>query len=105
MSSYMLFLLLQLTLCTHVVYSHSLSTDQNDYSSQECGRNFSLHRTRRRTTQVVVTLGSDNIVEGTEFLSLELQLTSPTQQSAVNDAGNIFFQNISTITVNDRTGN
>ena len=47
---------------------------------------------------------ADDKIEGTEFLMQQLTLTSPTQD-AVDNAGNIFFQNASTITIIDVTGN
>ena len=47
---------------------------------------------------------ADDKIEGTEVLMLELMLTSATQ-NAVDSAGNIFFQNASTVTIIDVTGN
>ena len=55
--------------------------------------------------EVVIAIQADNIIEGTEFLTLQLQLTDQTQQSDINNAGNIFFQDTSIITVIDTTGN
>ena len=46
----------------------------------------------------------DNRIEGTEILTVQLSLTSPSQDT-VNNAGNIFIRNTSTIRVIDRTGN
>ena len=47
---------------------------------------------------------ADDKIEGTEILILRLMLTSATQ-IAVNNAGNIFFQDILNIRVIDVTGN
>ena len=47
---------------------------------------------------------ADDKIEGTEVLMQQLTLTSPTQDE-VDNAGNIFFQNVSTITIIDVTGN
>ena len=47
---------------------------------------------------------ADNKIEGTEVLTLKLVLTSATQ-TAVNNAGNIFFQDTIIIRVIDVTGN
>ena len=47
---------------------------------------------------------ADDKIEGTEVLILRLVLTSATQ-TAVNNAGNIFFQDTVNIRVIDVTGN
>ena len=47
---------------------------------------------------------ADDKIEGTEVLILKLVLTSATQ-TAVNNAGNIFFQDTLNIRVIDVTGN
>ena len=47
---------------------------------------------------------ADDKIEGTEVLMLRLVLTSATQ-TAVNRAGNIFFQDTLNIRVIDMTGN
>ena len=47
---------------------------------------------------------ADDKIEGTEVLILRLILTSATQ-TAVNNAGNIFFQDTLNIRVIDVTGN
>ena len=47
---------------------------------------------------------ADDKIEGTEVLILRLVLTSATQ-TAINNAGNIFFQDTLTIRVIDVTGN
>ena len=47
---------------------------------------------------------ADDKIEGTEVLTLQLMLTSATQ-TAVNNAGNIFFQDTLNIRVIDVTGN
>ena len=51
-----------------------------------------------------ITFQPDNRIEGTEILTVQLSLTSPSQDT-VNNAGNIFFRDTSTIRVIDRTGN
>ena len=47
---------------------------------------------------------ADDKIEGTEVLILRLVLTNATQ-TAVNNAGNIFFQDALNISVVDVTGN
>ena len=47
---------------------------------------------------------ADDKIEGNEVLILRLILTSATQ-TAVNNAGNIFFQDTLNIRVRDVTGN
>ena len=51
-----------------------------------------------------ITAIADDKIEGTEVLTQQLTLTSPTQNE-VDNAGNIFFQTVSTITIVDVTGN
>ena len=51
-----------------------------------------------------ITALADDKVEGTEVLILRLMLTSATQ-TAVDNAGNIFFQDSLSIRVIDVTGN
>ena len=46
----------------------------------------------------------DDKIEGTEVLILKLVLTGATQ-TAVNNAGNIFFQDTLNIRIRDVTGN
>jgi len=53
---------------------------------------------------VAISAIADDKIEGTEVLMQQLTLTSPTQDE-VDNAGNIFFQNVSTITIVDVTGN
>ena len=47
---------------------------------------------------------ADDKIEGTEDLILRLILTSATQ-TAINNAGNIFFQDTLNIRIGDVTGN
>ena len=56
------------------------------------------------SSEVAVAFQTDDRVEGTEVLILQLNVTSPTLEE-VNDTGNVFFQSTSTITVIDTTGN
>ena len=51
-----------------------------------------------------ITAIADDKIEGTEVLTQQLTLTSPTQDE-LDNAGNIFFQTASTITIIDVTGN
>ena len=56
------------------------------------------------TMQVGITIRNDEKIEGNEVLTLQLTLSRETQTD-VNDAGNIFIRDTSTITAVDRTGN
>ena len=58
----------------------------------------------QRRYEVGITAVADDKIEGTEVLILRLILTSATQ-TAVNNAGNIFFQDTLNIRVIDVTGN
>ena len=58
----------------------------------------------QRRSEVGINAVADDKIEGTEILILRLMLTSATQ-IAVNNAGNIFFQDILNIRVIDVTGN
>ena len=51
-----------------------------------------------------ISVVADDKIEGTEVLILRLVLTSATK-TAVNNAGNIFFQDTVNIRVRDVTGN
>ena len=55
-------------------------------------------------SEVGINAVADDKIEGTEVLMLQLVLTSATQ-TAVNNAGNIFFQDTLNIRVIDMTGN
>ena len=56
------------------------------------------------TSEVVITFRPDAKIEGTEVLTVQLRLSNATQ-TAVNNAGNIFIRDTSTIRVVDTTGN
>ena len=56
------------------------------------------------TSEVGITFLPDDKVEATEVLTVQLRLSSATQ-AAVNNAGNIFIRDTSTIRVVDTTGN
>ena len=58
----------------------------------------------QRRSEVDINAVGDDKIEGTEVLILKLVLTSATQ-TAVNNAGNIFFQDTLNIRVVDETGN
>ena len=81
---------------------NSLSIDINDFNATGCNRSVSL--SVPGSSEVAVAFQTDDRVEGTEVLVLQLNVTSPTLEE-VNDTGNVFFQNTSTITVIDTTGN
>ena len=85
---------------------NSLSTDQSDYSNTGCGSNIQLRMfpSAQRRSEVGITAVADDRIEGTEVLILRLILTSATQ-TAINNAGNIFFQDTLNIRVIDVTGN
>ena len=55
------------------------------------------------TSEMGIIFWADDRIEGTEVLTLQLRLTSPTQNT-IKNAGNIFIRDTSTITVIDRTG-
>ena len=58
----------------------------------------------QRRSEVGINAVADDKIEGTEVLILHLVLTNATQ-TAVNNAGNIFFQDALNISVVDVTGN
>ena len=58
----------------------------------------------QRRSEVGINAVADDKIEGTEVLILRLVLTNATQ-TAVNNAGNIFFQDTLNISVVDVTGN
>ena len=55
------------------------------------------------TSEMGIIFWADDRIEGTEVLTLQLRLTSPTQNT-INNAGNIFIRDTSTIRVIDGTG-
>ena len=55
------------------------------------------------TYEMGIIFWADDKLEGTEVLTVQLSLTRPSQDM-VNEAGNIFFRNTSTIRVIDTTG-
>ena len=58
----------------------------------------------QRRSEVGINAVADDKIEGNEDLILQLILTSATQ-TAINNAGNIFFQDTLNIRVIDETGN
>lgn len=83
----------------------SPSTDLNDFTATGCNQTVTLTRgSSSSSSEMRITFQPDNRIEGTEILTVQLSLTSPSQDT-VNNAGNIFFRNTSTIRVTDRTGN
>ena len=81
-------------------------TESGDYNTTACNTLINLDRQdpAQLTSEVLITFPTDNIaLEGTEVLELRLEPTSATQ-SAVTNAGNVFFQDTS-IQINDTTGN
>ena len=85
---------------------NSLSTDPSDFTDTGCGSNIQLRRfpSAQSRSEVGINAVADDKIEGTEVLILRLILTSATQ-TAVNSAGNIFFQDTLNIRVIDVTGN
>ena len=63
-----------------------------------------LFPSAQRRSKVDISAVGDDKIEGNEVLILKLVLTSATQ-TAVNNAGNIFFQDTLNIRVIDVTGN
>ena len=55
------------------------------------------------TSEMGIIFWADDRIEGIEVLTLQLTLTSPAQNT-INNAGNIFFRETSTIRVIDSTG-
>ena len=84
---------------------HFLSTDRSDYTDTGCGNNIELRLfpSSQRSSEVGINAVADDRIEGTEVLILQLILTSGTQ-TAVNNAGNIFFQDTINIRIRDVTG-
>ena len=58
----------------------------------------------QRRSEVGIAAVADDKIEGSEVIILKLVLTSATQ-TAINNAGNIFFQDTLNIRVIDVTGN
>ena len=89
----------------HVIVN-SLSTEPSDFTDTGCGNiiQLRLFPSAQSRSEVGITVLADDKIEGTEVLILRLVLTSATQ-TAVNNAGNIFFQDILHIRVIDLTGN
>ena len=85
---------------------NSFSTDTSDFTDTGCGSNIQLQLfpLAQRMSEVGINALADDKIEGTEVLILRLVLTSATQ-TAVNNAGNIFFQDTLNIRVIDLTGN
>ena len=83
-----------------------LSTDRSDFTDTGCGSNIQLwlFPSAQRRFEVGISAVADDNIEGTEVLILRIMLTSATQ-TAVNNAGNIFFQDTLNIKVIDVTGN
>lgn len=77
----------------------------NDFTATGCNSTIMLTVTPAvpSTSEMGIIFWADDRIEGTEVLTLQLSLTSPTQDT-VNNAGNIFFRDTSTIRVIDRTG-
>ena len=86
--------------------NNSLSTDDGDYTDTGCGSTIQLRLfpSAQRRSEVGINAVGDDKIEGTEILMLQLVLTSATQ-TAINNAGNIFFQDILNNRVIDMTGN
>ena len=84
----------------------SLSTDQSDFTDTVCGSNIQLRLfpSSQRISEVAINAVGDDKIEGTEVLILQLIMTSATQ-TAIDNAGNIFFQDTLNIRVIDLTGN
>ena len=89
----------------HVIVN-SLSTEPSDFTDTGCGSSIQLRLfpLSQRMSEVGINALADDKIEGTEVLILRLVLTSATQ-TAVNNAGNIFFQDTLNIRVIDLTGN
>ena len=85
---------------------NSLSTDRSDFTDTGCGSNIQLRMfpSAQRRSEVGIAAVADDKIEGSEVIILKLVLTSATQ-TAINNAGNIFFQDTLNIRVIDVTGN
>ena len=77
----------------------------NDFTATGCNSTIMLTVTPAvpGTSEMGIIFWADDRIEGTEVLTVELTLSSPTHDT-VNSAGNIFFRDTSTIRVIDRTG-
>ena len=81
-----------------------LSTDFNDFASQSCNSSITLFAfPTPGTYEMGIIFWPDHKIEGTEVLTVQLRLSSASQ-TAVNNAGNIFIRDTSTIRVTDTTG-
>ena len=81
-------------------------TESSDYSTTACNTLIELDREdpTQLSSEVLITFPTDNIaLEGTEVLRLTLEPT-PSTQTAVTEAANVFFQDTS-VRINDTTGN
>ena len=83
-----------------------LSTDPSDITVIGCGNSIHLgwSPSSPNRSEVGIRAVADDKIEGTEVLVLRLVLPCTTQ-TAVNRAGNIFFQDTLYIRVIDTTGN
>ena len=77
----------------------------NDFTATGCNSTIMLTVTPAvpGTSEMGIIFWADDRIEGYEVLTVELTLSSSTQDT-VNNAGNIFFRDTSTIRVIDRTG-
>ena len=84
---------------------HFLSTDLTDFAVTGCNSSITLFTfSTTSTSEVGIAFRPDDKIEGTEVLTVQLRLSSASQ-TAVNNAGNIFIRDTSTIRVTDTTGN
>ena len=80
-------------------------TDINDFAATGCNSTITLFSVfGPGTSEVGVTFRPDDKIEGTEVLTVQITLSS-TSRTDVDNAGNIFIRNTSTIRVIDTTGN
>ena len=80
-------------------------TDINDFAATGCNSSIRLFVIPTPgTSEVGITFRPDDKIEGTEVLTVQLRLSSASR-TAVENAGNIFIRDTSTIRVTDTTGN
>ena len=80
-----------------------LSTGSNDFNESRCGDRLTLNIDTDPLFEWGITFEDDNRLEGTEILEVQIVLDDATQ-TAVNNSGNIFFQDTLRFSVADITG-
>ena len=80
-----------------------LSAGSNDFTENGCGDRLTLNIDTNPLFELGITFEDDNRLEGTEILEVQVALDDATR-TAVNNSGNIFFQDTLRFSVADITG-